>query len=270
MDYNLPLNRYHIRSSHNTFGVKFFWDNLSKIKNIKEFFNAGFRGIEIDIYYDRKKRVRVGHHGLNLSFSRQNFKEYLMEIQEWRLAHSNHLPILIQLEANHPNRTDKLVEGVFSTVLSVFPKELLIGPDEIAKFRLENPELLWPTVDSLRGRFLFNIQNVALDTYHRQKDADSADLSKFFFGTQDNEYFADYSYLEVGDDTDSAKENMKLMVEDIKLGKLVRVTPSYRFLLWRKTVMNVKNCMDWGVNIIAVDGINDGKSAHHSSYIEIT
>ncbi|OLS23663.1 MAG: hypothetical protein HeimC2_25670 [Candidatus Heimdallarchaeota archaeon LC_2] len=269
MDYKLPLNKYHIRASHNTFGVKFFWDNASNIKYIPDFLNAGFRALEVDVYYDRKKRIRVGHHGLNLSFSRSNFKEYLMKIQEWRLSNSNHLPILIQIEANDPEKQIKLVEHVFTTILSVFPEELLVGPKEISDFRTNNSGSFWPEVDSLRSRLIFNIQMNALKAYHKQKDTESDDLSNIFFGTQDNEFFADYSYLEVGDDTDKANSSMKLLKDDIKKGKLVRVSPSYKFTFFRKKIMNVKDCMEWGVNIIAVDKKSEDKDVHHSSYMEI-
>ncbi|MCE7736076.1 MAG: phosphatidylinositol-specific phospholipase C domain-containing protein [Candidatus Heimdallarchaeota archaeon] len=254
MNYNLPLNQYHIKASHNTFGIKLFWDNVQRIQNIKEFLNAGFRGLEIDVYHDRKGRTKVAHHGLNLSFSRPSFRDYLKKIEKWRKENPLHLPLIIHIQANHPLEFKGLAEDVFSDVLNVFRNDSLLTPDDVNKFRNDNPGVFWPILNDLKGKLICNTQTETITAYHKQKESGSSDLAKYFFSTADNDFFANYSYRKLKWDSKTNIQNIEKLRNDVKLGKLIRVYPSAKFFLFfRQSVLDVQDCLTWGANLIAVD-----------------
>jgi hypothetical protein len=105
------------------------------------------------------------------------FVECLEQVRDWSDAHPQHLPLMIQIEAKDdfipntlgltfavpiPIGTAEL-DALDAEILTVFPEERLITPDEIrnGEATLEQGVLEhgWPTLGEARGRIIFTLDN---------------------------------------------------------------------------------------------------------------
>jgi hypothetical protein len=108
------------------------------------------------------------------------FIDCLLSLKKWSDAHRHHVPIMIDLElktdapacllggvcpGEATNWTLPRLLNVDAEILSVFPRSQLIRPDDIRRpnLTLEQSVLQhgWPTLDAVRGRFLFFFDNDA-------------------------------------------------------------------------------------------------------------
>ncbi|MEO8253003.1 MAG: phosphatidylinositol-specific phospholipase C1-like protein [Flavobacterium sp.] len=96
------------------------------------------------------------------------FKEGLQAVKKWSDTHKNHLPIFILINAKDDTNkilreplpfTKTALESIDTEIRSVFDDSQLITPDLVrGKFNTLEEAILkkgWPNLDSVRGRFLF-------------------------------------------------------------------------------------------------------------------
>jgi len=99
--------------------------------------------------------------------------EGLMQVRDWSAKHPGHVPVFILLElkedAPAPELTQPLAFGepelvaLEAEILSVFPREKIITPDDVRGQETSLPEALrkrgWPALDSVRGMVMFGMDN---------------------------------------------------------------------------------------------------------------
>jgi hypothetical protein len=97
----------------------------------------------------------------------------LREVRAWSLAHRRHVPVFILIELKDetlgPGFTQALPWGqgelaeLEREILSVFPREAILTPDDVRGTAKTLPEGLrehgWPRLDKVRGRVLFGMDN---------------------------------------------------------------------------------------------------------------
>ncbi len=98
----------------------------------------------------------------------------LQEIRRWSLKHPRHVPIfiLLELKEDAPGKEftpamsfgEKELAALESEILSVFPKNEILKPDDVRGTENSLPEALrkhgWPALDSVRGKVMFGMDNV--------------------------------------------------------------------------------------------------------------
>ena len=144
------------------------------------------QGIEV-MPYDIEKKIAVKGfktiHIPDIDF-RSNcllFTDCLKEIKNWSDAHPNHLPICITMNAKSdtPDKpgfvellpfTEPVLNALENEILSVFPKEHIIKPDDVrGEFETLEKAVLasnWPILDEVRGKIM-----LVLDEGGEKKDA---------------------------------------------------------------------------------------------------
>ena len=100
-------------------------------------------------------------------------RDGLLEIRTWSLANPRHVPIFILIELKTETlgagythalswRKAELVE-LEREILSVFPRQAIIAPDDVRGSARTLPEGLrahgWPLLDNVRGKVLFGMDN---------------------------------------------------------------------------------------------------------------
>ena len=97
----------------------------------------------------------------------------LRQVRDWSAQHPRHVPIFILLElkddAPSPELTQPLpigtreLEALEAEILSVFPRNKILKPDDIRRHEPGLPEALrkhgWPALDSVRGKVMFALDN---------------------------------------------------------------------------------------------------------------
>ncbi len=97
----------------------------------------------------------------------------LLQVREWSLKHPRHVPVFIMLELKEdslgpgftqPAAFDQAqLANLEKEILSVFPRESILTPDDVRGKAATLPEALrhsgWPLLDSVRGRVLFGMDN---------------------------------------------------------------------------------------------------------------
>ena len=102
------------------------------------------------------------------------FIDCLREVRAWSVAHPNHVPLFLLIEAKEekphlpgtplPERfTPAVFDALDAEVRSVFPAKELITPDDVRGADATLPEAIqkrgWPTLDSARGKVVFLLDN---------------------------------------------------------------------------------------------------------------
>jgi hypothetical protein len=99
--------------------------------------------------------------------------EGLKQVRDWSNQHPGHVPIFILLELKEDAPTPLLTQplqfgeaelaALEAEILSVFPKEKIIKPDDIRGNESTLPAALkkhgWPRLDSVRGKVFFGMDN---------------------------------------------------------------------------------------------------------------
>ncbi|NOS70607.1 MAG: hypothetical protein HOP33_11840 [Verrucomicrobia bacterium] len=97
----------------------------------------------------------------------------LRQVREWSVGHPQHVPIFILLELKEdslgPGFTkvlpfdDRELANLEREILSVFPREAILTPDDVRGANKSLPEALrqrgWPLLDAVRGRVMFGMDN---------------------------------------------------------------------------------------------------------------
>ena len=100
-------------------------------------------------------------------------KEGLQQVRAWSDQHPRHFPIFILLELKEdrplpqltqPVRFDeRVLDALDAEILSVFPREKILAPDDVRGKETSLPEALrkhgWPTLKAARGKVMFGMDN---------------------------------------------------------------------------------------------------------------
>jgi len=100
-------------------------------------------------------------------------KEGLQQVRAWSDQHPRHFPIFILLELKEdrplpqltqPVRFDEReLDALDAEILSVFPREKILAPDDVRGKEANLPEALrkhgWPTLKAARGKVMFGMDN---------------------------------------------------------------------------------------------------------------
>jgi hypothetical protein len=165
------------------------WDYSRETLDLQ--LDAGLRHFELDVYADpeggryvrqgapaedpmREPGMKVLHvPGIDAGSAHPTLVGALTAIRDWSLAHPRHVPVMVLLElkdsADNPLWKKPLpfdrarMEAVEAEILTVFEREQLFLPDDLrgksATLREAVLEKGWPTVDALRGKVLFCLDN---------------------------------------------------------------------------------------------------------------
>lgn len=168
---------------------------------LQEQFDRGVRQIELDVFADPEGGLYAEPYGLlfigepvpdhpellepglkvlhvqDIDFLTHclTFEICLTTLKEWSDAHPDHLPITVMIEAKEeeisPLPTIPIlfgpdeVAGIDDEILSIFPREQLITPDDVRgdSDTLEASVLAggWPTLAAARGRVMFVFLNTS-------------------------------------------------------------------------------------------------------------
>jgi hypothetical protein len=160
---NLGLRSLEIDLFHDPQGGRYSKPNGLKLIKDEQVINDSL---------ERSKPGFKVFHIQDLDFRSRNilFKNILEEIKNWSEQNKNHIPIIITINAkdqiiDKPNFTIPLrftknaLDSIDIEIKSVLPKSKLITPDMIkGNFSTLEEAVLkngWPIIDSIRGRFLF-------------------------------------------------------------------------------------------------------------------
>jgi len=97
----------------------------------------------------------------------------LKQVRAWSVKHPRHVPVFILLELKEdslgPRFTQPLpfdqaqLANLEQEILSVFPRESILTPDDVRGSAATLPEALrhsgWPRLDAVRGRVMFGLDN---------------------------------------------------------------------------------------------------------------
>ncbi len=170
MDDALRMNHLQAKGTHNSYHLRPAivgpdWD-YSQAPLDEQLQSQGVRALELDIRWDaRCGRFRVFH--LPILDPRSTcdlFTDCLGVVRRWSDAHPSHHPLFLQIEpkdAWDAPTTEQRMTAMEAEILSVFPRELVVTPDEVRGASASLPEAIaargWPTLGATRGRVLFFI-----------------------------------------------------------------------------------------------------------------
>lgn len=163
----LTLEHLQLKGSHNSYHQAPRWAlvrawRYSHRPLAEQLAYQGVRQIELDVRYQNGKVV-VGHLPLIDSRSTcKTLKRCLEQIRSYSQENPTHLPIFVFIEPKEhlaPSNLDGRLEVLDETIASVFKREELIVPEDIAG---DAPSLRaallrngWPTVAESRGKVAF-------------------------------------------------------------------------------------------------------------------
>jgi len=126
--------------------------------------NQGVRGFELDLnYVVAEDRIRVFHVAMVDAVSTCDaFTDCLAALKRFSDAAPQHFPLFVQLEPKTdvtPQNVDTFLARVEADILSVWPRERIMTPDDVtgasATLRDALQERGWPTLAQTRGKVLF-------------------------------------------------------------------------------------------------------------------
>lgn len=170
MDDVLRVNHIQAKGTHNSFHLRPMilgpdWD-YEHAPLDQQLDQQGVRAVELDIRWDtRCERFRVFH--LPIIDPRSTcdlFTDCLSVVRRWSDAHPSHHPLVLQIEPRDTwdaATTEQRMTAMEAEILSVFPRPLVITPDEVRGDMTSLPMAIeargWPTLGATRGRVLFAI-----------------------------------------------------------------------------------------------------------------
>jgi hypothetical protein len=174
LDGVLRLDEVQVKGTHNSYhvetttGIPEWHYTMAPLE--QQLDRQGVRQIELDLNWltpaDGAPRIDVYHvDTVDAGTTCLHFRDCLAAVRGWSARFPGHLPIYIQLEPK-PGIDAGEMESFFTTlerdILSVFPRDRIITPDEVQGEAATLPAALavgWPTLDRLRGRVLFAFDN---------------------------------------------------------------------------------------------------------------
>lgn len=172
-------NSYHVRPR--TFGPDWNYSNAPLDVQLE---SQGVRGLELDTHYEpRCGRLQVFHLGVIDPLSTcATLVECLGIVRTWSDAHPWHHVLFMHIEPKDgvtAETADEMIDAFEREVLSVFPRELIVTPDEVRGSATTLREAVtttgWPTLAATRGRVLFYIDRT--DAYRDAYTHQGRDLN---------------------------------------------------------------------------------------------
>ena len=177
----LRLNHLQMKATHNSYHIRppdpiSDWDyNHPRLTVQLE--EQGVRGFELDIHYKPDEDRFAVYHlpGGDDKTTCYWLEDCLQELLEWSNTHRGHHPLMVLIEPKDDvetvtTRTTGHFDRLDKIILSVWPKERILRPDDVKRDRPTLAagvrELGWPTLGELRGGILF----IILDN-DRRKDS---------------------------------------------------------------------------------------------------
>ena len=169
-DGELRVNHLQMKATHNSYHLRPArvipdWDyDMAPLE--VQLGAQGVRSLELDLRWDaRCGRFRVFH--LPVLDDRSTcdlFTDCLARVRTWSDAHPGHHPLLLQLEPKDTwdaATTEARMTAMEREILAVFPRELVVTPDEVRGDAATLAEAVaqrgWPTLAQTRGRVIFAI-----------------------------------------------------------------------------------------------------------------
>lgn len=142
--------------------------------------SQGVRAVELDIWLDRScERYEVFHAAVaDEETTCWLMTDCLEALRAWSDANPGHHPIFVQIEPKDVYRestAELQIEAMEREILSVWPRELIVTPDEVRGDRASVAEAIerdgWPTLGEVRGHALFfmNRGDTLRDDYTRDR-----------------------------------------------------------------------------------------------------
>ena len=122
----------------------------------------------------RQPGFKVMHvQDIDYSSSVPTLVDGLKEVRAWSRQHPNHVPIFILIELKDDRPAPELsspapigereLAALEKEILSVFPREKILAPDDVRAGAATLPEALaqhgWPKLNSVRGKVMFGLDN---------------------------------------------------------------------------------------------------------------
>lgn len=172
-DSELRLNQIQAKGTHNSYHIA-AKDPIMALAYThapldEQLQREGVRQIELDTHYNYYKDVyEVYHLGgmIDEGTTCRVFTDCLKVVKGWSDKNPAHHPIFIQIEPKDEPTADE-AEGLFqkleADILSVFPRQQVIAPDDVrgggASVRENLAQKGWPTLGEVRGKVLFFVDN---------------------------------------------------------------------------------------------------------------
>jgi hypothetical protein len=180
MDDVLRLNHLQAKGTHNSYHIAAEDTILTPLDYTHapldvQLASQGVRQIELDVRYDKfQDHFTVFHETFDKGTTCPTLVECLSLVKAWSDKNPAHHPVFIQLETKDGTTAEK-AEAFFasleSEVLSVFPRERVLAPDDVRGEAASVLEAItakgWPTLGEVRGKVVFFID-------------DSSDLRTFY------------------------------------------------------------------------------------------
>ena len=167
---DLRLDHMQVKGTHNSYHVKpavvfhasHDYTHASLDVQLEE---QGVRAFELDLHLEADG-FRVYHIAvIDAESTCDRLSDCLSLLQGWSEQHRDHVPIMVWFELKDENGGMAIEDltPIDDLLREMFPEERLFTPDDLAgphdspRARIEAEG--WPTVDSLRGQFLFVVLN---------------------------------------------------------------------------------------------------------------
>jgi len=172
----LRLNHVQAKGTHNSYHVEppevldpsFGYTHRSLDVQLSE---QGVRQFELDVHLRQDEGFEVFHIPLiDEETTCRKLVDCLGVVKDWSDQNALHMPIMFWLEPKDEDADflDDTLIPVFghydeleAEILSVFPKERILTPDDVRKNYATLPEAIaaegWPTLGALRGKVLFSM-----------------------------------------------------------------------------------------------------------------
>jgi len=151
-------NSYHIET---TGGIIPAWAYTHRPLDV-QLTMQGARQFELDIHYTGPSSFAVHHVPPDVGTTCASLTECLGIMKTWSDAHPRHAPLVVLIEQKDEFDVMKIsghYDELDATLLSVWPRERIITPDEVRGQRATLREAVttdgWPTLGKSRGRILF-------------------------------------------------------------------------------------------------------------------
>ncbi len=122
----------------------------------------------------RQPGIKVMHvPDIDYASSALTLVDALRQVREWSVKHPRHVPVFIMLELKEESLGSGFTQpapfdqaqlaNLEKEILSVFPRESILTPDDVRGRAATLPDALrqtgWPLLDAVRGRVMFGMDN---------------------------------------------------------------------------------------------------------------
>jgi len=164
----LRYNHIQAKGTHNSYHVQNPSSTIPEHQYTHKPFDVqlsnGVRQFEMDLHYIEGKGLMVYHIPVIDEVSTcPYFKDCLVTLKKWSDWHPDHQALLIFIEMKDDLDQIKLadkIDDIESEILSVFPRERIVTPDEVRGDYDTLAEAItttgWPTLAKTRGRIIFH------------------------------------------------------------------------------------------------------------------